>query len=159
MTAADISEQVAALAVQGPTSARLLRQAAEADIDSLKYFRVTTGRIAGVPVEISRTGYTGDLGYEIWLPWDRALDVWDRIIEVGKAFDARPAGMGSRSRLIDTVSIDILSPLQCGSRKSTRTRDQRTDRWWMPWRMTSAPVACVLATASLRNAIWRHRSA
>src|SRR6185312_16381551 len=52
----DISEQVAALAVQGPTSARLLRQAADADIDSLKYFRVTAGRIAGVPVEISRTG-------------------------------------------------------------------------------------------------------
>src|SRR4029078_1871440 len=51
------------------------------------------GTIAGVPVEISRTGYTGDLGYEIWMPWDRAVDVWDRLLEIGRAFDARPAGM------------------------------------------------------------------
>ena len=59
----DISEQVAALALQGPTSGALLRAAAEADIDALKYFRVTSGKIAGVSVDISRTGYTGDLGY------------------------------------------------------------------------------------------------
>ena len=89
----EITEQVAALSVQGPTSARLLSQASDADLAHLKYFRVTRGRIAGVPVEISRTGYTGDLGYEIWMPWDRAVEVWDRIIAVGHAFDARPAGM------------------------------------------------------------------
>ena len=89
----DISEQVAALAVQGPTAARLLRAAADADIDTLKYFRVTRGRIGQVPVEISRTGYTGDLGYEIWMPWDRAVEVWDRLAAVGAAFDARPVGM------------------------------------------------------------------
>src|SRR5687768_5119447 len=62
----DVSEAFAALALQGPTSARLLRAAAQADIDGLKYFRVTSGTIAGVKVDISRTGYTGDLGYEIW---------------------------------------------------------------------------------------------
>ena len=66
----DISEKVASLALQGPTSGRLLRSVVEAgaDLDKLKYFRVTRGKIAGVPVEISRTGYTGDLGYEIWIP-------------------------------------------------------------------------------------------
>ena len=90
----DISESVAALALQGPTSARLLKTVAEdADIAKLKYFRVTTGRIAGVPVEISRTGYTGDLGYEIWVDADRALNVWDALIEGGRAFDITPAGM------------------------------------------------------------------
>ena len=62
MRVEDISERVAALALQGPTSAAVLRAAAEADIDNLKYFRVTPGRIAGRAVEISRTGYTGDLG-------------------------------------------------------------------------------------------------
>ena len=67
----DISERVAAIALQGPTSGRLLASAAEADIAGLKYFRVTTGTIAGIPVDISRTGYTGDLGYEIWMPWIR----------------------------------------------------------------------------------------
>jgi glycine cleavage system T protein (aminomethyltransferase) len=89
----DVSEEIAALAVQGPTSARLLQEVADADIASLKYFRVTSGRIGSVPVEISRTGYTGDLGYEIWIPWDRALEVWDRIVAAGTSFDARPAGM------------------------------------------------------------------
>jgi glycine cleavage system T protein (aminomethyltransferase) len=89
----DISEKAAALAVQGPTSGRLLEQVAEADIGGLKYFRFTHGKIAGVPVDISRTGYTGDLGYEIWIPWERAVRVWDALIEGGRAFDVRPAGM------------------------------------------------------------------
>jgi aminomethyltransferase len=89
----DISERIAALALQGPTSAKLLKAAAEADISNLKYFRMTTGKIGGVPVHISRTGYTGDLGYEIWVPWDSAVKVWDTLIEKGKAFDLHPAGM------------------------------------------------------------------
>ena len=90
----DISESVAALAVQGPTSGRLLKQIVEqADIENLKYFRVTKGRIAGVTVEISRTGYTGDLGYEIWMAAEDALKVWDALVAQGRAFDIKPAGM------------------------------------------------------------------
>jgi aminomethyltransferase len=89
----DISEQVAALALQGPTSGRLLDAVADADIRGLKYFRMTRGTIEGVPVEISRTGYTGDLGYEIWMPWHRAVDVWDALIAGGRPFDIHPAGM------------------------------------------------------------------
>jgi aminomethyltransferase len=89
----DISEQVAALALQGPTSGQLLKSAAEADIANLKYFRRTQGKIAGVPVDISRTGYTGDLGYEIWVPWHDAVKVWDRVMEAGKRFDIHAAGM------------------------------------------------------------------
>ena len=89
----DISEQVASLALQGPTSGRLLMHVAEADIENLKYFRVTTGKVAGVPVEISRTGYTGDLGYEIWIPAEQAIRVWDTLMEGGRAFDIHAAGM------------------------------------------------------------------
>jgi aminomethyltransferase len=90
----DISESVSALALQGPTSGRLLKSLInEADIENLKYFRVTTGTIAGVPVEISRTGYTGDLGYEIWVPSEQAVEVWDALMEAGRAFDIHPAGM------------------------------------------------------------------
>jgi aminomethyltransferase len=89
----ETTEQVAALSVQGPTSARLIAAASGVDLSGLKYFRVTSGTIAGIPVDISRTGYTGDLGFEIWMPWDRAVDVWDRLVEIGHAFDARPAGM------------------------------------------------------------------
>jgi aminomethyltransferase len=89
----DISEKVAALALQGPTSGKLLLAAAEANIAGLKYFRVTHGKIAGVPVDISRTGYTGDLGYEIWVPWKDAIKVFDELMDKGRAFDIHPAGM------------------------------------------------------------------
>jgi aminomethyltransferase len=89
----DISEKVAALALQGPTSGKLLKAVAEVDIANLKYFRVTRGKINGVPVDISRTGYTGDLGYEIWVPWKEAVKVWDALMDKGKQFDIHAAGM------------------------------------------------------------------
>ena len=89
----DITEQVAALALQGPTSGRLLNAAAEANISNLKYFRVTHGKIAGVDVDISRTGYTGDLGFEIWMPWRDAVKVWDELNSKGRSFDIHAAGM------------------------------------------------------------------
>ena len=89
----DISEKTAALALQGPTSGKLLKAAAEAEIANLKYFRMTHGKVAGVPVDISRTGYTGDLGYEIWVPWNDAVKVWDALMEKGKQFDIHAAGM------------------------------------------------------------------
>ena len=93
VTIEDISEKVAALALQGPTSGRLLEKVADAEIAGLKYFRFTRGTIAGVPVDISRTGYTGDLGYEIWIPWPDAVRVWDAIMEGGREFDVHAAGM------------------------------------------------------------------
>src|SRR5262249_27990175 len=93
MCVEDISEKVAALALQGPTSARLLEKVAEADIRDLRYFRVTRGSIAGVPVDISRTGYTGDLGYEIWIPWNEAVKVWDALVAAGPEFDLHAVGM------------------------------------------------------------------
>ena len=89
----DISDQLAALALQGPTSGRLLKQITDADITNLKYFRVTHGKIAGVEVDISRTGYTGDLGYEIWIPWNDAPKVWDALVDAGREFDLHAAGM------------------------------------------------------------------
>ena len=89
----DISEEVAALALQGPTSARVLRAVSDADIDGLKYFRVTRGTIAGARVDISRTGYTGDLGYEIWIRAEDAVRVWDALMDGGRPFDIKPAGM------------------------------------------------------------------
>jgi len=89
----DISEKTAALALQGPTAGKLLKTVAQADVTNLKYFRVTSGTIAGVPVDISRTGYTGDLGYEIWIPWNDAVKVWDALMENGRQFDIHPTGM------------------------------------------------------------------
>src|SRR2546421_5580780 len=89
----DISEQVAALALQGPTSGKLLQSVTDANLANLKYFRVTRGKIAGVPVDISRTGYTGDLGFEVWMAWKDAVRVWDKLVSDGEVFDLHPAGM------------------------------------------------------------------
>lgn len=89
----DASERIAAMALQGPTSGALLMKAADADVPSLKYFRMTKGSIQGIPVEISRTGYTGDLGFEIWVAADRAESVWDVLMKEGRAFGVKPAGM------------------------------------------------------------------
>ena len=89
----DITEQVAALALQGPTSGKLLQSIANVPLENLKYFRKTSGRLGGVPVDISRTGYTGDLGYEIWIAWHDAVKVWDVLMEAGHRFDIHPTGM------------------------------------------------------------------
>jgi aminomethyltransferase len=90
----DISDKVAALALQGPTSGKLLKSILNGtDISNLKYFHVTKGEIAGVPVEVSRTGYTGDLGYEVWVAWEKGKAVWDELMSKGRAFDIHPAGM------------------------------------------------------------------
>ena len=89
----DISEKVAALALQGPTSGALLKKISNADVANLKYFRMTHGKIAGVEVDVSRTGYTGDLGYEVWIPWNDAVKVWDTIMREGRQFDVHAAGM------------------------------------------------------------------
>ena len=89
----DVSADVAALAIQGPTSVRLLQSVAGPAIADLKYFRVMPAKIAGIDLEISRTGYTGDLGYEIWMPWNQAPKIWDALIAQGAQFDLHPAGM------------------------------------------------------------------
>ncbi len=89
----DVSERTAALALQGPASRAVLQQLADTDLGDLKYFRLTASQLRGIPVTISRTGYTGDLGFEIWLDAAHALAVWDALIEVGAAFGITPAGM------------------------------------------------------------------
>lgn len=90
---ADESDSVAALAVQGPSSRVIVEQAAETDLSGLKFFRLTHATVRGIPVTISRTGYTGDLGYEIWLDPADALALWDAIVEVGTPYGLTPAGM------------------------------------------------------------------
>ena len=89
----DVSASTAALALQGPTSRDVLRACTEGDIARLRYFRVLPAKIAGVAVEISRTGYTGDLGYEVWVPAEGALPVWDALVQAGGAYGLVPTGI------------------------------------------------------------------
>jgi aminomethyltransferase len=89
----DISEGTAALALQGRLSRHVLERATAQDWFDLRYFRRRPTTIAGVDVDVTRTGYTGDLGYELWIPVNGALAVWDRLFEVGADFGIRPAGI------------------------------------------------------------------
>ena len=89
----DVSDKLAALALQGPTSRAILKSCCDGDLAGLKYFRVMPATLRGIPVEISRTGYTGDLGYEIWVASEQALPVWDALMEAGRPYDITPTGM------------------------------------------------------------------
>ena len=89
----DVSDSVAALALQGPTSRAILERVCDADLARLKYFRMTAAKFRNVPVTITRTGYTGDLGYEIWMSAGDALAVWDALVAAGTPYGITPAGM------------------------------------------------------------------
>lgn len=89
----DRSAEVAALALQGPTSRAVLAACFDGDAEGLRFFRIVEGSVAGVPVAVSRTGYTGDLGYELWLPAEHALTVWDTLIEQGAPWGITPCGI------------------------------------------------------------------
>ncbi len=89
----DLSNKMAALALQGPTSRDLLRQVCDADMDALKFFGITKTRFASGEGWLSRTGYTGDLGYELWVPNEQAIALWDAVTSEGKSYGAHPAGL------------------------------------------------------------------
>ena len=91
----DDSEVVAALALQGPLSRAVLEAATGESWADLRYFRRRAGRLPGIDaaIDVSRTGYTGDLGYELWIPADHAVAAWDALMAAGRAFGIRPAGM------------------------------------------------------------------
>jgi aminomethyltransferase len=89
----DVSAQMAALALQGPNARAILEQVTAENVAALRFFRVMRATIAERAVDISRTGYTGDLGYEIWLAADDACAVWDAIVAAGKAYGLTPTGL------------------------------------------------------------------
>ncbi len=89
----DHSTDTAVLALQGPTSRDILVQVASAEVANLKFFHWMDSSINGIPVMISRTGYTGDLGYEVWIRSADAVQVWDVLMEGGRAHNITPCGL------------------------------------------------------------------
>jgi len=98
----DVSEDAAALAIQGPLSRALLQQLTDADLERLRFFRLAFAKIGDLSGIISRTGYTGDLGYEVWIPATQAERLWDSLMAAGKNFGLMPAGMLA----LDTARIE-----------------------------------------------------
>ena len=110
----DRSAQVAMLSLQGPYSRHVLDAATEGAIGALAFFRCTQACIGGVDVAVSRTGFTGDLGYEIWIPAAEAVSVWDRLMEVGAPWQITPCGLVAMdiARLeagLILISVDYVS--------------------------------------------------
>jgi aminomethyltransferase len=93
LTVTDDSFTTAALALQGPNSRAILNAVASDSLDSLKFFWMMDTTFGDISVSISRTGYTGDLGYEIWMDPKDALSIWDLLLEKGKSFGITPTGL------------------------------------------------------------------
>ncbi len=92
----DVSDDWALIAVQGPEAPALVQRLTEMPLEGVKYYRFVEGNVAGVPSIISRTGYTGELGFELYVPWALAPRVWDAVMAAG---DVTPCGLGARDTL------------------------------------------------------------
>lgn len=89
----DTTTAVAALSLQGPTSRAILLELAPREVEGLKYFGITTASLQGHDVWISRTGYTGDLGFEIWTENHQAEAIYDLLLESGRPYGLLPVGL------------------------------------------------------------------
>lgn len=101
----DVSDGIGAVAVQGPHSRDVLSRLVP-EVDGLEYFQLTSGTVDGAEFTISRTGYTGDLGYEIWVETDRAVEVWDRLFAEASPHGAIPVGQDAI--LISRIEVGLL---------------------------------------------------
>jgi aminomethyltransferase len=121
----DVTEAFGAIALQGPTSRDLLQKLTSTDLGTLAYFHCVEDKVAGAPARISRTGYTGDLGFEVFVENAFAEDLWDALMETGQAYAIRPAG----NVALDMVRIEaglILIDVDFTSAKQTIFEVQRS---------------------------------
>jgi aminomethyltransferase len=95
----DVSDATALLALQGPAAREILRPLVDIDLDAVTYYRFTTGKVAGIPGTIAGTGYTGEDGFELYLPSEHAVSVWTALMKAGKGAGLAPAGLGARDSL------------------------------------------------------------
>ncbi len=95
----NISSDYSLLALQGPQSKNILSKLTEIDLDSIAYYSFKEGKLADIEAIISRTGYTGELGYELYCNPDNCLKLWKKIMQVGKEYDILPVGLGARDTL------------------------------------------------------------
>jgi aminomethyltransferase len=95
----NVSQSYAQLAIQGPRAEELLQPLTDIDLRSMKYYRFATGSVEGIPVLVSRTGYTGEDGFEIYLSPEESPRVYRRVLEAGRPFEILSCGLGARDTL------------------------------------------------------------
>ena len=150
----DVSDRVAAVALQGPSSREILRRAAGTDdLDTLRYYHLTEGEIGGASVVITRTGYTGDLGYELWLDPSEAVSVWRRLMTAGADYRLLPAGLAALdlARLeagLLLIEVDYISSLKA----LTETRKTSPFELGLGWAVARSAANFVGRRALLREA-------
>jgi len=118
----DISDSIGLLAVQGPKSRKILNQLFDLDFNKLSFYHFQYGSIKGFNVMISRTGYTGELGYEIFVKSQNLIELWKIILSTGKEFGISPVGLGCRDTLrmemrYHLYGLDIdekINPIEAG---------------------------------------------
>jgi aminomethyltransferase len=103
----DRADATALVAVQGPRSADILARLTAADLGSLRYYAIAAAEVAGVPAHVARTGYTGEDGFEVFVEWPRAVEVWDALVDAGSTDGLALCGLGAR----DTLRLEAGMPL------------------------------------------------
>ena len=123
----DVTTSLAALAVQGPNSREILRQVlSEIDLDGLRYYRLARGKLGAHQLTVTRSGYTGDLGYELWIEPEHAGLLWDRLMQTGAAYGILPAGIIP----LDIARIEaglLLIEVDYISSRKALTKDQKSN--------------------------------
>ena len=128
--AVNASSRYALLALQGPAARDVLQTLTGADLAGIKYYWFTTGEVAGVRVTISRTGYTGEDGFEVFVPPNAAERVWDAILQAGKSAGVVPAGLGAR----DTLRLEAAMRLYGNDMDETTTVLEADLGWIVGWK-------------------------
>lgn len=103
----DATDETALLAVQGPRAAEIVSKVVDLPLEGLYYYRFAEGKAGGVPAIIARTGYTGEDGFELYVPAEEACGIWRRLLEVGRPLGLLPVGLGAR----DTLRLEMAYPL------------------------------------------------
>jgi aminomethyltransferase len=165
VTIQDRSAEIAQLALQGPASRAILSELGVRDVTSLNPRRCLEATLLGTPSLITRTGYTGELGYELYVPADRALGIWNELLNRGKSAGLKPAGLGARDLLRlemayllygNDISEDT-TPLEAGAdwvvnfQKGDFIGRDRLSR-----QQTEGPARRLIAFELLQKAVPRH---
>jgi aminomethyltransferase len=103
----DRSLATALCAVQGPQSLAILRPLTAIDPAGLRYYAIAEGSVAGIPALVARTGYTGEDGFEVFVEWGRAAELWEALMKAGRSRGMIPCGLGAR----DTLRLEAGMPL------------------------------------------------
>jgi aminomethyltransferase len=140
VVAVNTSSRYALLAIQGPAAREILQRLTGVTLEEIKYYWFTTGEVAGVAGTISRTGYTGEDGFEVFVPPASAERVWDAILAAGKPLGLVPAGLGAR----DTLRLEASMRLYGNDMDETTTVMEADLGWIVGWKKESFSGADVL---------------